>query len=86
MFTSCALRVSPSCRSSLPTRHTDRASATGKTLEEIDALFARSPEVRERLERDIVARRTGAMAGVKNFPSCDLDESAKIKVSTFEKI
>ena len=31
--------------------------ATGKTLEEIDALFARSPEVRARLEREIEERR-----------------------------
>lgn len=33
------------------------SSATGKTLEEIDVLFARSPEVRERLERQMYARR-----------------------------
>lgn len=31
--------------------------ATGKTLEEIDILFARSPEMRERLERNMYGRR-----------------------------
>lgn len=36
---------------------TDSILATGKTLEEIDVLFARSPEVRERLERNIPGRR-----------------------------
>lgn len=32
-------------------------TATGKTLEEIDVLFARSPEVRERLAQDLNQRR-----------------------------
>lgn len=31
----------------------DVTTATGKTLEEVDALFARSPEVRARLEEEI---------------------------------
>ncbi|KAF2149098.1 putative sugar transporter STL1 [Myriangium duriaei CBS 260.36] len=35
---------------------------TGKTLEEIDALFARSPEVRQRLEEEI-RKRKGSVAG-----------------------
>lgn len=35
----------------------DWLAATGKTLEEIDILFARSPEVRERLEARKIQRR-----------------------------
>lgn len=39
--------------------------ATGKTLEEIDILFARSPEVRERLEAQKHQRRRsfGSVSG-----------------------
>lgn len=37
--------------------HANIYLVTGKTLEEIDVLFARSPEVRERLERQMYARR-----------------------------
>lgn len=33
-------------------------TATGKTLEEIDVLFARSPEVRERLMQELNDRKS----------------------------
>jgi len=60
-------------------------TATGKTLEEIDALFARSPEVRERLERDILNRREGARQNSKASLGLSAD-MAKMEVSTVEKI
>jgi hypothetical protein len=60
-------------------------TATGKTLEEIDALFARSPEVRERLEREIAQRRAGVMPYGKESPRPSA-EMAKMGVSTVEKI
>ncbi|TIA10723.1 putative sugar transporter STL1 [Aureobasidium pullulans] len=58
---------------------------TGKTLEEIDALFARSPEVRERLEREIAQRRARVMLYGKESPRPSA-EMAKMGVSTVEKI
>jgi len=60
--------------------------ATGKTLEEIDALFARSPEVRERLERDIAARRAGVLPGNEKSMSRDSSDMSKMEVSNIEKI
>lgn len=45
----------------------DRLPATGKTLEELDALFARSPEVRERLENNEIDRRA-SYGSVKGPP------------------
>ncbi|CAD0113276.1 unnamed protein product, partial [Aureobasidium uvarum] len=59
---------------------------TGKTLEEIDALFARSPEVRERLERDIAARRAGGMPPSMKLSPRDSSDMSKMEVSTVEKI
>ncbi|KAI4724863.1 putative sugar transporter STL1 [Aureobasidium sp. EXF-10728] len=59
---------------------------TGKTLEEIDALFARSPEVRERLERDIAARRAGVMPPSMKMSSRDSSDTSKMEVSAVEKI
>lgn len=54
-------------------------AATGKTLEEIDALFARSPEVRERLEREIIERR-------RRLGSDPYSNGGKMGVSNIEKV
>jgi hypothetical protein len=61
--------------------------ATGKTLEEIDALFARSPEVRERLEREIAERRAGGMReDMKKMSPRESSDIGKMEVSGIEKI
>lgn len=59
--------------------------ATGKTLEEIDALFARSPEVRERLTQQINDRRnkTGPLG---RRASRAYEDDTKMDVSTIEKV
>lgn len=68
---------------------TNTLSATGKTLEEIDALFARSPEVRERLEKEIAERRArgGATGGpMGRRASLTSITNDKMGVSNVEKV
>jgi hypothetical protein len=49
-------------------------------------LFARSPEVRERLQREIAERRAGGMReGMKLSPR-DSNDMSKMEVSGIEKI
>ncbi|CAD0092588.1 unnamed protein product [Aureobasidium vineae] len=54
--------------------------------EKIDALFARSPEVRERLERDIAACRAGGMPPSMKLSPRDSSDMSKMDISTVEKI
>ncbi len=83
--------------SRIHTNHSSPYLATGKTLEEIDALFARSPEVRERLEkqnadrRDRGGSRSGPMGRRVSEPtgrrvSAMSNGSAKMDVSYREKL
>ena len=57
--------------------------ATGKTLEELDILFARTPEVRERLEKQKYDRRAsfGSVEGPQgrraSATSIDIDGGTK---------
>jgi hypothetical protein len=73
-----------------PTTYHDNliSTATGKTLEEIDALFARSPEVRERLERQIQERRQFAAGRGPSDKSGSIasHEGDKHGISRLEKI
>lgn len=59
--------------------------ATGKTLEEIDALFARSPEVRERLEKQIRDRKA-ATGPLGRRASLTLNDDTKMGITRVEKI
>lgn len=64
-------------------------TATGKTLEEIDILFARSPEVRERLEKQKYDRRAsrGSISGpMGRRASQAMSITEKSTIFTHEKV
>lgn len=58
-------------------------TATGKTLEEIDVLFARSPEVRERLMQEINDRKSKTSAYGRRG-SVGYANGEKMAISTVE--
>lgn len=60
-------------------------TATGKTLEEIDVLFARSPEIRERLMLEIEDRKNKTATFGRRASSASTN-GEKMGVSTVEKL